>query len=691
MREVSRRYFYSTVRLRLRFMRGLHPFFPPSVEIVWPHFKGPMLDAVASHPMLRLENWDPWRPAMETVRQIKAFLEANARVDLDNPANDIRRHPHSTYSPLERGLARLEALSGVLPTSLQQPEVAALYAARDSYDKDTARLQALAEAGKKRSRSEPGSGKRTREVVWARGTGYGSGHDKSSEQWDAKATDAAQRARDSEIQALLEEMYNSLVRELGPRLLLLEEEEDAQVLLREEGQQKKPEVDDSAGPTAMEGVEMMAAAAGAGAQEISEAVEPAGTGCGSAATGVVTLVEANAPAAAAVGGSIGDETEPRLGAERCAAVLRDSCLLPFVVRELHLASFTDMGARHKYYLALLALLRELCRPSTHDMLWSEVGPRPPGQGGSEPAGPGHSVATILTTALRSAAKLYLSVLGLATVQAEKGAASAALGASTSTVVPPTRVPDRSAIAAENAAREAEATQRITRIIMQIAAYIDVNTPGGGAPAAEAASVIQATQGASQPHAGASTAAAAAAEAAERAASGAQASTSAAGAASASAEGPSLYVKTLKTLQVCDRPVEFSHSIAVNVPRGGSNNDRSGKSAPRCSEEYLTMLRKRSAPMAVASSNPNDGLRTKRSPESPCSLMPAPRPGLLRATIRYPLVSTLWLWLYLHVATCRLITCRCHDIYRAPQPVSLGMGWVWAFSYPHTVASCTLFC
>ncbi|GIM04217.1 hypothetical protein Vretimale_8765 [Volvox reticuliferus] len=549
MREVSRRYFYSTVRLRLRFMRGLHPFFPPSVEIVWPHFKGPMLDAVASHPMLRLENWDPWRPAMETVRQIKAFLEANARVDLDNPANDIRRHPHSTYSPLERGLARLEALSGVLPTSLQQPEVAALYAARDSYDKDTARLQALAEAGKKRSRSEPGSGKRTREVVWARGTGYGSGHDKSSEQWDAKATDAAQRARDSEIQALLEEMYNSLVRELGPRLLLLEEEEDAQVLLREEGQQKKPEVDDSAGPTAMEGVEMMAAAAGAGAQEISEAVEPAGTGCGSAATGVVTLVEANAPAAAAVGGSIGDETEPRLGAERCAAVLRDSCLLPFVVRELHLASFTDMGARHKYYLALLALLRELCRPSTHDMLWSEVGPRPPGQGGSEPAGPGHSVATILTTALRSAAKLYLSVLGLATVQAEKGAASAALGASTSTVVPPTRVPDRSAIAAENAAREAEATQRITRIIMQIAAYIDVNTPGGGAPAAEAASVIQATQGASQPHAGASTAAAAAAEAAERAASGAQASTSAAGAASASAEGPSLYVKTLKTLQV----------------------------------------------------------------------------------------------------------------------------------------------
>lgn len=42
MREVSRRYAYSTVRLRLRFMRGLHPFFPPSVEVVWPHLAGPL-------------------------------------------------------------------------------------------------------------------------------------------------------------------------------------------------------------------------------------------------------------------------------------------------------------------------------------------------------------------------------------------------------------------------------------------------------------------------------------------------------------------------------------------------------------------------------------------------------------------------------------------------------------------------
>ncbi|GFR51569.1 hypothetical protein Agub_g13905, partial [Astrephomene gubernaculifera] len=164
MREVSRRYFYSTVRLRLRFMRGLYPFYPFAVEVVWPRLAGPLLGAVASHPMLATDKWDPFRPVMATVAQIKKYLEAHARVDLDHPGNDIRRHPHSTYSPLECGLARLEALSGVAPEGLSRSEAAELYAARDSYDKDAARLQALVDSGnKKRARPDAaGAGKRSK-------------------------------------------------------------------------------------------------------------------------------------------------------------------------------------------------------------------------------------------------------------------------------------------------------------------------------------------------------------------------------------------------------------------------------------------------------------------------------------------------------------------------------------------------
>ncbi len=39
-------------------------------------------------------------------------------MDLSCPSNDIHRYPRSTYAPLERGLARLEALAGVSPLCL---------------------------------------------------------------------------------------------------------------------------------------------------------------------------------------------------------------------------------------------------------------------------------------------------------------------------------------------------------------------------------------------------------------------------------------------------------------------------------------------------------------------------------------------------------------------------------------------
>lgn len=75
MREVQKRYAYSSVQLHITFKRGLHPFYPPAVEIVRPHFVGPVLGAVASHPMLLLENWDPWRPHIQLIQEIKSFLE----------------------------------------------------------------------------------------------------------------------------------------------------------------------------------------------------------------------------------------------------------------------------------------------------------------------------------------------------------------------------------------------------------------------------------------------------------------------------------------------------------------------------------------------------------------------------------------------------------------------------------------
>ena len=46
---------------------------PP--QVVRPHFQGVTATAIASHPLLKLGAWDPWRPVGELIGQIKTFLE----------------------------------------------------------------------------------------------------------------------------------------------------------------------------------------------------------------------------------------------------------------------------------------------------------------------------------------------------------------------------------------------------------------------------------------------------------------------------------------------------------------------------------------------------------------------------------------------------------------------------------------
>lgn len=63
---------------RVQTCSASNPSQPP--QIVRPHLVPPMLGALCSHPMLRLANWDPWRPMEEVIAAIKAFVEAHGRV-----------------------------------------------------------------------------------------------------------------------------------------------------------------------------------------------------------------------------------------------------------------------------------------------------------------------------------------------------------------------------------------------------------------------------------------------------------------------------------------------------------------------------------------------------------------------------------------------------------------------------------
>ena len=58
---MQQRFGYGHVEIELIFTPDLHPFYPPQVKIVRPRFKGWILGAVMTHPMLNLRSWDPMR------------------------------------------------------------------------------------------------------------------------------------------------------------------------------------------------------------------------------------------------------------------------------------------------------------------------------------------------------------------------------------------------------------------------------------------------------------------------------------------------------------------------------------------------------------------------------------------------------------------------------------------------------
>lgn len=300
MQEIQRRHQYSFVKLVLKFKRSLHPFYPPSVEVVRPHLKGCIAAAVASHPMLKLSNWDPWQPIEDLIRNLKLFLQAVAEVDIDHPMNDISRFPVSSYRPVDVQLARLNTLSGLDMASVGEPRIQEL---QMSCSHDQARLEALAsESNKKRTRETQPKDPKT---VWARGTGYGSG-DRSNQDpvWDARASEAAQRARDEELRALLESLASHISYDL----------------------------------------------------ELRDAMQLDGLSCSSSDTGCPPPE----PKCSAQLGTLVEDSQHQVvapDATECLSALASSCLMAFLVQELKAASFTDMCSRVAFYLGLLRICK----------------------------------------------------------------------------------------------------------------------------------------------------------------------------------------------------------------------------------------------------------------------------------------------------------------------------------------------
>ncbi|CAL8462440.1 g1973 [Coccomyxa elongata] len=221
LRELERLHGRGEVCLRLKFKRGLHPFFSPQVQLLRPRCLGPIAGALASHPMLQLSKWDPWRPQRDLLENLRTFLERVARIVVQSPLNSA--HIPVSYTRLERLLAHLEALSGSLPACYEAYHD--IYSARDAAV-DELHLQAMAPMSKRAKTAKEGEDHTNK--AWASGTGYGSGRGKSGEVWDARQAASAQDAQDAELRRVMSSLAAALGCDIpGPPLSTSDAGQDA--------------------------------------------------------------------------------------------------------------------------------------------------------------------------------------------------------------------------------------------------------------------------------------------------------------------------------------------------------------------------------------------------------------------------------------------------------------------------------
>ena len=89
----------------------LYPFYPPLVKVIRPRLQGSMMLRVTTMEILKLTFWDPARDMKTVLMDIKNFLAAKARLDLNSVRNDKERYPDGAYIDIEHHLLRLALVS----------------------------------------------------------------------------------------------------------------------------------------------------------------------------------------------------------------------------------------------------------------------------------------------------------------------------------------------------------------------------------------------------------------------------------------------------------------------------------------------------------------------------------------------------------------------------------------------------
>lgn len=97
LRQLAQEHGQCEIVLRMEFKRGLHPFFPPSIQLVRPRCRAPLIGALSSHPMLQLAHWDPWRPQKDLIEQLQLFLQVRSLLSATASVDRYLAHSVSAY------------------------------------------------------------------------------------------------------------------------------------------------------------------------------------------------------------------------------------------------------------------------------------------------------------------------------------------------------------------------------------------------------------------------------------------------------------------------------------------------------------------------------------------------------------------------------------------------------------------
>ncbi|XP_065835083.1 probable ubiquitin-conjugating enzyme protein 17 [Oscarella lobularis] len=193
--QVKTKFGYEFIEFELNFAMDLYPFYPPLVKVIRPRLQGAMMQRVTNMEILKLSFWNPTKDMCSVLKEVKAFMEQWARLEVDSPRNDPVSYTEGAYIDIEHHLLRLAMVSEINPR---------------------ANLQFVMEVSKApqvkmRTPDKEGDSKQ-RPQYWAKGVGYGH---QNRAGWDIKAYLAAQKEQDKQIEIVLEKILHDVAQTYG--------------------------------------------------------------------------------------------------------------------------------------------------------------------------------------------------------------------------------------------------------------------------------------------------------------------------------------------------------------------------------------------------------------------------------------------------------------------------------------------